>query len=186
MPGFDHFSHLAPLYDRMMPFQALDDLLKYGRFSTTHLVLDAGGGTGRVAKAIKPFVRDVVVADISAGMLKQVNKKGFSAIHSQVEVLPFSTGLFDRIIMIDALHHVYDQFATVNELWRVLAHGGIILIQEPDIRFFSVKLVAVVEKLTLMRSHFISPPKIADLFLPHTSNLDIRDEGTSSWVIVKR
>jgi len=186
MPGFDHFSHLAPIYDRALPFDALDRLLSYGKLSASNLVLDAGGGTGRVASAVKPYVYDVVIADVSVGMINQATKKGLLALISPVELLPFSDGLFDRIIMIDALHHVNDQFAAANELWRILAPGGIILIEEPDIRSYTIKLVALVEKLTLMRSHFISPPKIADLFRPHTSDLDIRDEGTNSWIIVRK
>jgi ubiquinone/menaquinone biosynthesis C-methylase UbiE len=186
MPGFDHFSHLAPFYDRAIPFNALDSLLEYGRFSATDLVLDAGGGTGRVATALKPYVRDVIIVDVSIGMLNRSNKKGFPATNSLVEVLPFSNEQFDRIIMIDALHHVLDQSAAAKELWRVLAPGGIIIIEEPDIRSFSVKLLAVGEKLALMRSHFISPPKIIDLFRPHTDNLEIRKEGTNSWITVER
>ena len=186
MPGFDHFSHLAPFYDRALPFDALDSLLSYGKLSTSNLVLDAGGGTGRVAKAIKPFVRDVVIADVSGGMVIQASKKGILALLSPVELLPFSKGQFDRILMIDALHHVNDQFATANELWRILAPGGLILIEEPDIRSYSIKLVALVEKMALMRSHFISPPKIADLFRPLTSDLEIKNEGTNSWIIIQK
>jgi ubiquinone/menaquinone biosynthesis C-methylase UbiE len=186
MPGFDHFTHLAPFYDRVLNFEAHDSLLNYGSFSTDNLVLDVGGGTGRVASAIKPYVRDVIVADVSAGMLIQASKKGLSVLLTPAEFLAFSNGIFDRIIMIDALHHVYDQGATANELWRILAPGGIILIEEPDIRKSTVRLIALAEKLAFMRSHFISPPKIADLFRLFTSNLEVKDEGTNSWIIVKK
>ena len=46
----------------------------------------------------------------------------------------------------------------------VLKPGGSIVIEEPDIRKFTVKLIALAEKITLMRSHFLSPDKIAGLF----------------------
>jgi len=186
MPAIDHFKHLAPFYELALPFEALGSLLEHGGFSASHLVLDAGGGTGRVAEALKPYVRGVVVADVSRGMLLQASKKRLPAILSPVEALPFSNGTFDRIIMIDAFHHVCDQIAAANELWRILAPGGILLIQEPDIRKFAVKVVAAAEKIALMRSHFLSPLKIAELFLPCTTQLAVMDEGFSAWVIVRK
>jgi ubiquinone/menaquinone biosynthesis C-methylase UbiE len=186
MPAFDHFTHLAPFYERALPFDALESLLRHGSFSTSHLVLDAGGGTGRVAVALKPYVRGVVVADISRGMLLQASRKRLPALLSPVEALPFSNDIFDRILIIDTFHHVRDQVATANELWRVLAPGGKILIQEPDIRKFAIRLVAAAEKIALMRSHFLSAPRIADLFRPHTPQLVVKDEGFSSWVIVRK
>jgi len=183
MPGFDHFTYLAPLFERPLPFAILESLLAHGSFSTSHLVLDAGGGTGRVATALKPYVREVVVVDVSKGMLNLASKKRLPALLSPVETLPFSNDIFDRIIMIDAFHHVSDQVATVNELWRILAPGGRILIAEPDIRRFAIKLVAAAEKIALMRSHFLSPPKIADLFRPCAPQVVVKGEGLSSWMI---
>ena len=59
--------------------------------------------------------------------------------------------------MVDALHHVIHQGQTAREMYRVLKPGGRIVIEEPDIRKFGVKLIAVAEKLLLMRSHFLSP-----------------------------
>ncbi len=57
--------------------------------------------------------------------------------------------------MVNALHHVCNQQETVNELWRTLQPGGRIVIEEPDVRTFAVKLFALGEKLALMRSHFL-------------------------------
>jgi demethylmenaquinone methyltransferase/2-methoxy-6-polyprenyl-1,4-benzoquinol methylase len=47
---------------------------------------------------------------------------------------------------------------------RVLEPEGRSVIEEPDIRTFGVKLVALAEKILLMRSHFLSPIQIASLF----------------------
>jgi len=51
-----------------------------------------------------------------------------------------------------------------GELWRVLAPGGRILIVEPDIRKVYAKLIAIGEKLLLMRSHFLTEGEITSLF----------------------
>ena len=90
--------------------------------------------------------------------------------------------------MVDALHHVCNQVQTAQELWRVLAPGGYLVIEEPDLRTFAVKLVAVAEKVALMRSHFLAPEAIAALFDPFTAQVRIETEekGFNAWVIVHK
>lgn len=184
--GFDHFSHLAPFYDRAIPFKAIESLVANGQLIGDELVLDAGGGTGRVAEALSPYVRRVVIADLSKGMLVQADRKGLDTLLSPVESLPFQNGIFDRVVMIDALHHVLDHRKAADEMWRTLAPGGIIIIQEPDIRRSSVKVVAVVEKITLMRSHFLTPIEIKSLFRDKAGEVSQIDEGFSTWILVKK
>jgi len=161
---FDHFNLIAGLYDRTAQFNPPALLLDLLALPPSGLLLDAGGGTGRVAKALRSKVREVVVADISRGMLRHAVDKGLATTCAPTEHLPFASGTFDRIIMVDALHHVFDQRQTVTELWRVLAPGGRVVIIEPDIRRFSIKLIALVEKLLLMRSHFLDGEQITYLF----------------------
>jgi demethylmenaquinone methyltransferase/2-methoxy-6-polyprenyl-1,4-benzoquinol methylase len=186
MAGFDHFTHLAPFYDRAIPFTTLLNLLEQGNFSEKDWVLDAGGGTGRVASALAPYVKKVVVADLSQGMLIQASRKKLDVVHSPVESLPFENDSFNRIIMVDALHHVFNQQGTANEMWRVLAPGGMIIIQEPDVRRLSVKLVALAEKILLMRSHFLSPERIAGLFIACPCEIQQVDDGFSTWILVRK
>jgi demethylmenaquinone methyltransferase/2-methoxy-6-polyprenyl-1,4-benzoquinol methylase len=190
---FDHFNFLAPFYDRAIPFSSLELMLKMVALPTDGLLLDAGGGTGRVASALRPYVRAALVADFSPGMLLQAHRKGLPAIQTPAERLPFAAGTFERIIMIDALHHVINQAETIAELWRVLRSpdpvsgkpGGRLVIEEPDVRTLTVKVVAIGEKLALMRSHFLSPPKIAALFPPQ-ANITIETESYNAWVIVEK
>ncbi len=190
---FDHFDILAPIYDRAIPFSRLELMLKMVDLPVDGILLDAGGGTGRVASALRPHVRAALVADFSPGMLAQAQLKGLPGVLTPAERLPFADGTFDRIIMVDALHHVHNQAETIAELWRVLRGpdpvsgkpGGRLVIEEPDVRTFTVKLVAIGEKLALMRSHFLSPPKIAALFPPE-AQVKIETEGYNAWVIVER
>lgn len=182
---FDHFDVLAPIYDRAIPFSRLELMLRMVDLPVEGILLDAGGGTGRVANALRPYVKQAFVVDFSRGMLAQAHAKGLIGLHAPAEQLPFSSGTFDRIIMVDALHHVHQQNATVTELWRVLKPGGRLVIEEPDLRTWQVKIVAVVEKLALMRSHFLAPPQIAALF-PSSANVNISTEGYNAWVIVTK
>jgi ubiquinone/menaquinone biosynthesis C-methylase UbiE len=165
MPLFDHFGFLAPLYETFIPPKDLGQIWAMADLPVSGALLDAGGGTGRIAQYMRGKADPVVVADLSSKMLVEAQKKdGLLPVCSHTENLPFPDESFARIIMVDAFHHVCNQRTTVDELWRLLQPGGIIVIEEPDVRTLAVKLVALVEKLALMRSHFLSPPRIADLF----------------------
>ena len=161
---FDHFGLIAGIYDRAGQFQVSEPLLGLLTLSPDSRLLDAGGGTGRVAAALRGMVRQVFVADISRGMLRRAVGKGLATVCAPAERLPFPSGSLDRVIMVDALHHVSDQRQTARELFRLLSPGGRIVIVEPDIHKPIVKAIAIGEKVLLMRSHFLPGEKIAALF----------------------
>ena len=165
MPLFDHFNLIAPYYDRWFQSTEPDKLRSILDIPVAGKVLDAGGGTGRVSQLLRVQDASFVIADELFGMLKQaLHKAGLAPVCTQAERLPFADGYFDRIVMVDALHHVLDSRQTAAELWRVLKAGGRLVIEEPDIRTLAVKLVALAEKLLLMRSHFLPPAKSKGCF----------------------
>jgi len=128
-----------------------------------------------------------VLSDISMGMLKEAAEKDdLRPTCALSEKMPFADDYFDCVLMVDALHHVNDQVKTASELWRIIKPGGRIVIQEPDIRRFSVKLIAIAEKLALMRSHFLAPQKIAELFPYAGADVEIHTEEFNTWVVVKK
>lgn len=180
-----HFNFLAPFYDRAIPFARLEQTLKVLNLPHAGKLLDAGGGTGRVAAALRPHIGSVIVADVSRGMLAQARQKKLPAASAETERLPFPDGAFDRVLMVDALHHVVHQGETVRELYRVLKPGGLLVIEEPDLRTFPVKLIAIAEKLALMRSHFLAPAQIAAL-LPCGANVRVESEDHTAWVIAEK
>jgi demethylmenaquinone methyltransferase/2-methoxy-6-polyprenyl-1,4-benzoquinol methylase len=180
-----HFNLLAPLYDRVIPFVRLDQMLKVLDLPHAGTLLDAGGGTGRVAEALRPYIDWIVVADVSTAMLAEARQKDLSTVSAPTEYLPFPDSTFDRVLMVDALHHVVDQAETIRELYRVLRVGGKLVIEEPDIRRFPVKLIAVAEKLALMRSRFLDPSQIARLF-PAEAKTRIETEENTAWLIAEK
>jgi ubiquinone/menaquinone biosynthesis C-methylase UbiE len=187
MPSLDHFGFIAPFYDRTIQFKYPQHMIELVGLPIDGAILDAGGGTGRVAQAFEHLAGRVVVADLSIGMLCQARqKRGLWPVCSETESLPFPDKTFERIVMIDALHHVLSREKTVNELWRVLRGGGRIVIQEPDVRRLPVKFVALFEKIALMRSHFIAPPKIIDLFAFQDATAQIKLDGVNAWIIVDK
>ena len=184
MPIIDHFGLIAPLYDRIFSPGEREALINKIDLPPAGLLLDVGGGTGRISQFLRPYTGNIFIADLSFEMLIQaIAKDGLITVCSHSENLPFKNGKFDRIIMIDALHHVCDQTETAKELLRVLKPGGRIIIEEPNIEKFGVKVLAAAEKILGMRSKFLSPKKITKLF--NSCDTKIETSGVISWITIE-
>jgi demethylmenaquinone methyltransferase/2-methoxy-6-polyprenyl-1,4-benzoquinol methylase len=189
MPLFDHFDWLAPYYERVFGAQRADQLLAYLALEPGHSLLDVGGGTGQIAAQLASFVGRACVLEPSPGMLAQGKTKGLCLIQGVAEQLPFPSASVDRIVMVDAFHHLLDQEQTVQEFWRVLAPGGRLVLQEPDIRHWAIKLVALGEKLLLMRSRFYTARRMQDMFVragQGACRVRTERQEHTVWVIVDK
>jgi ubiquinone/menaquinone biosynthesis C-methylase UbiE len=181
----DHFNVLAPLYDRLIrpPDPARNRALL--DLPTTGWVLDAGGGTGRIAAQLRALIGNLVLLDRSQPMLRQAQGKGLWPIQGDVARLPFPDACFDRAVVVDALHHFPDQSAAIGALLRVLKLGGRLVIEEPDIARGAVKLVALAERLALMGSSFSAPAEICAMAVAHGARV-VGDGGFAAWVVAEK
>lgn len=183
----NHFNLIAPIYEYLINPDHPDRLISFADLPVIGLLLDAGGGTGWIAQAVSGLVSRAIVADHSFNMLRQgMIKKNIIAVCSDAESLPFENAIFERIIMVDAFHHVNHQKFALQELWRVLKPGGKLIIQEPDIRNVYVKLVALMEKILLMRSHFLTPESIAGLLKIYSTNIRVEADKYTTWIIAEK
>ena len=171
----NHWDLVARIYDSVIHPPDPKKLLHLLQPSRGERILDIGGGTGRISQLLGQDL-DVIICDPSSGMLGQAKNKGIRACAAMAERLPFSDGSFARIIVVDALHHFLNVNAAAPELLRVLSPGGRLVIEEPDIREYKVKLVALAERLALMRSRFLSLPDLVQLFEAHGGVVVAADE----------
>jgi len=183
---FDHFDIIAPFYDRVIHKLDLNRLIHLLSLPAGGRLLDAGGGTGRVSSRLRSLIDEVVVCDLSLFMLKQAQKKGrLWTVRTHVEHLPFPNESFERIIVVDALHHFCNQQESIQELLRVLKTGGRLVLEEPNIDNFIIKWVALAEKLALMRSVFYSSDEIVDMIKDQGFNARVESYGRFFfWVVI--
>ena len=184
----DHFDLIASIYDRFIGIQEHDYLKELLKLPTDGCVLDAAGGTGRVSQQFSSMVGNLIVCDLSQKMLRKAQDKGnLLPVRSHIERLPFANETFDRILIVDSIHHLCDPRKAIGDMLRVLKPGGRMVIEEPDIRHFAVKLVALAEKLLLMRSHFLTIEQIKNMVLDHNVTVSIEhDERFAAWIIVDK
>jgi SAM-dependent methyltransferase len=160
----DHFRYVAGVYDRIIRPPDPERLIRILNLPVAGPILDLGGGTGRVSSCLRSLVGGAVVTDVSLPMLRQTAAKGgLWPVRAMGEALPFPDGTFDRVLIVDALHHFRNQRDAIVESLRVLKPGGRLAIEEPDIRRFVVRAVAFLEHLILMRSRFNEPRQIMDM-----------------------
>jgi demethylmenaquinone methyltransferase/2-methoxy-6-polyprenyl-1,4-benzoquinol methylase len=186
VPDLDHFGLLAPLYDRVIRPPTSTRLAELAGLPISGRLLDAGGGTGRIARSLIGLAGQVIVADESWKMLSHA-PAGTTLLltASQAERLPFLTGGFERVIMVDAFHHLRDQQQSLAELVRVCAVGGRVVIEEPDIERVLVWGIAVFERVALMRSRFRRAEEIAVCFRALGATVSIHRQDTTVWIVAE-
>ena len=167
-----HFNLIAPIYDRVFGGMRHQLLFEQLDVRPGNMVLDIGGGTGRVAQHVAAMGGQVIVVDPSPVMLRETRRKGLLGVRALAEQLPFPADSIDRILIVDAFHHFAHQAWAARDLVRVLKPGGRIVIEEPDLRFRATKLLAILEKAALMQSHFYAPSELAALFEAHGATLE--------------
>lgn len=190
---FDHFDAIAHLYDRLIRPRADDPLPGILAAQPSDFVLDIGGGTGRRAQALAGDGARVVVCDFSPRMARQAQGKGLAAAVGSVLRLPFPDDVAERVLVVDAFHHFVQPSAALaqplaaTELLRVLKPGGRLVVEEPDIRRSGVKLIALMERVLLMRSRFLTPDDLAAVFRAAGAQvIAVFDDGFSAQVVLTK
>ncbi|MBI4407414.1 MAG: class I SAM-dependent methyltransferase [Candidatus Kerfeldbacteria bacterium] len=126
---------LAPVYDRIIGRLLNNDITVIKQiihWKKSDVVLDLGGGTGRVAEQLQALVEKIIVADPAEKMLVRAKRKG---LHTQLltdVTLPFPDQTFDVVTLIETFHHFKNQTESLKECYRVLKSGGIVLMEEPN------------------------------------------------------
>lgn len=117
--------------------QDLKILMEWAQAENAEQVLDIATGGGHCALAIASIASEVTTLDITTEMLLEAEAfltgKGCTNIKYVVgdaENLPFAQEEFDMVSCRIAAHHFPDPDRFVDEVWRVLKHGGSFILMD--------------------------------------------------------
>jgi SAM-dependent methyltransferase len=123
---------LAELEERRRP-DLTDRVRRFVEPRGDERALDAGTGTGALAFALAPQVREVVAVDLVPELLAEARKRAADFpnvifVEGDVTQLPPDLGEFDLVGSLRTLHHVRRTELAVAELARVTRPGGLVLV----------------------------------------------------------
>jgi SAM-dependent methyltransferase len=107
--------------------RVLDDL----HLPTGARILDAGCGSGRnmVELARRGTVTGVELSDVSVGLARE--RGCGEVIAGSVLDMPFPSDSFDLAVTLDVIEHLEDDLGALQEMRRVVAPGGALLVTVP-------------------------------------------------------
>ncbi|MBI2051399.1 class I SAM-dependent methyltransferase [Candidatus Roizmanbacteria bacterium] len=113
-------------------------LIKRYRGGKNLRILDAGCGTGLLAKKLKQFGK-VSAIDVHPEAIRFAKKRKVNANLGSVTKLPFEEGAFDVAVCIDVLYHqrIKNDVRALSELFRVLKKGGILIVRVPAYKWLT-------------------------------------------------
>ena len=100
----------------------------------SHAVLEVGCGTGHWLAKLQSRGCKAVGLDLSAGMLRRALDRVDRAllVRGRAEALPFRARTFERIAVVNALHHFEAPEAFIKQTYRVLRPSGRIVVMGLD------------------------------------------------------
>ena len=187
MRGLDHFSLLAPFYDRI--FSEFDPAQLRGLLSLpAGRLLDVGGGTGRIAALLAGEAGLVVVTDASTRDARRSSRQAASPRSLRARGAP---AVSRRLLRPSAgggrVHHFRNHQEAARELLRVVRPGGRLVVEEMNLERWQVKLIALGERLLLMGSRFYTPAALRQVFDGLRAKVTVRTNDTIAvWVVVDK
>jgi SAM-dependent methyltransferase len=148
------------------------------RFSgKTYLEIGAGSGSSMLSLLDK--YAELVGTELSAVRAEQL--RALFANRSQVKILennleeeplPFNDAYFDTIALTDVIEHLFDPIGSLEELFRVLKPGGVVLLHTPNIAKWT-------RRLKLLAGYFPSTASLQEglLCYDRKTRTDLHDEG---------
>jgi ubiquinone/menaquinone biosynthesis C-methylase UbiE len=133
-----YWSRFARRYDRAEAYVVGDDILeaitdRLGREHNLGETIELGCGTGYFTRVIAKRADHVVATDLSGQMVETARGELERFTNVTVQKVsahrtPFSSGRFDTVLMANLVHVVENPLACLQEGYRILKTGGLILV----------------------------------------------------------
>ena len=107
------------------------------RLAGAETVVDYGAGTGTYTLAVAEAVPQgrVIAVEALPRLAQMLRDKltpelaeRFEIVETDANAVPAADGVADRVVMVDVLHHLYDQPGALAEVVRLLRPGGLFVV----------------------------------------------------------
>ncbi len=157
---FKHYDKFIELFN----LNKMDEIKDVLELQGDEVVLDIGGGTGRLADYLSKNCQIVYVLDESKGMLSKVkaNTKVLPILGEALDT-NFDSNSVDVVIMSDVLHHIKDQKKLIEEIYRILKKDGKLVILDFEKKHIKIRILRVFEYILFGKLYFRTSKEVINL-----------------------
>jgi SAM-dependent methyltransferase len=97
--------------------------------------LDIGSDNGVISYLLRQRGGRWKSADLDEGSVRAITELVKTDVY-QIDggITPFDDGEFDKIVIVDFLEHIEDDLGFINDLYRILKPGGVLIINTPHLK----------------------------------------------------
>lgn len=157
---FNHYDNFIRLFN----LNKMDEIKDVLDLCGNEVIVDMGGGTGKLAKYLSEDCNIIYVLDESEGMLSNVNEneKVVPMLGDALDT-SFDSNSIDIVIVSDMLHHIKNQEKLIEEICRILKKSGKILIMEFEKKHIKTQILKIFEYILFGKLYFLSSEEVANL-----------------------
>lgn len=168
----------------------IEMLVRSGDFKKNDIVLDVGTGTGIMAHAISPLVKEVIGMDISQDMLEHGNwNNNTYFIKRDIRDPYFYDNVFDKVMARMVFHHITEGIqGAMDECYRILKNRGKMILAEgippiPKVRQEYINIFKLKEKrLTFMEEELINIMRRSGFKNINVSQYIMKNFSVNDWL----
>lgn len=181
MKDIKDFDKVYNYYDKFMNkfnLYKLQEVKDAANIKGNEVIVDIGGGTGKLARYICDSCKMVYVLDESDKMLSKVNQaKNLICINGDALKTPFESNSIDIVILSDVFHHIKEQKELVIEIRRILKDGGRLLILDFNRKNIRTRLLRAFEFILFGRLFFRTKDEVRILLEKYFYISKVFDNG---------
>jgi 2-polyprenyl-3-methyl-5-hydroxy-6-metoxy-1,4-benzoquinol methylase len=121
------------------------------RLGRTGRLLDVGAGDGQLVRAAMRRGWRAEGTEVSSAAVEHMRGRGLAVRHGELESLALPRAAFDAVVLNHVLEHVRDPVSTLAAVRALLAPGGLVRVEVPNLASLSSRVKNVQSRLGLKR-----------------------------------